>query len=79
MLHKRISLVVILHRRYEGQECGKTEVGEERSERKNTENRENIKNRQKGYLRETSKDDRGILVLDTVEGCISLIYVFRHH
>lgn len=46
---------------------------------KSTENGENIKNGQKGYLRKTSKDDRSILLIAIVRGHISFIYVFPLH
>lgn len=56
--------------------CGKVDVGEEQ----NTGKGEKIKasNREKGYLRETGKDERGILVSETVKGRMLHSGVFLH-
>lgn len=60
---------MILHRRLQGQECGKAVVGEG----KVLETGKKIKglDREREYHRETEKDERGVLVLDTIKGCIS--------
>lgn len=69
--------VVILHRRLQGQECGKTIAGE--GNVLETNKKMEGLHREKGYLKETGKDGRGVLVLNTVKGCIVLSCFFHHH